>query len=141
MTHVSFPKPARGSHWLEGRKRRADQKAAEESLMRAARLRDGDKCRWPSCEFAPKKPRREVAHLTHRGIGGNPALDRTQRDKLITLCFIHHGLFDAAELDIEPMTSRGTDGAVCFYRRHRETGQMQHVFTEPITYISETRGQ
>lgn len=41
------------------------------------------------------KPRLEYAHLEHRGMGGNPTGDRTQPEKLITLCFICHGLFDA----------------------------------------------
>jgi hypothetical protein len=126
-----FPKPAKGTHWLEGRKRRADRKAAEDAVMREAKQRDGYTCRWPKCEYMPKKPRIECAHLEHRGMGGNPSGDRTQRHKLITLCVVHHGMLDGPNYEIEPVTSAGTDGPVAFYRRHQETGVMEHVYTEP----------
>lgn len=100
--------------------------------MREARVRDGNVCRWPRCEFMRHKPTVDVCHLTHRGMGGNPAGDRTQRHLLVTLCRPHHGMFDdTCEIDIEPMDSaRGADGPLCFYKRS-ESGRMEHVFTEP----------
>jgi hypothetical protein len=133
-------KPLKGEYRLQQRQTARDRKRAEEKVMDEARRRDHGKCRWPSCKF--KDLRVEVAHLEHRGSGGNPSLDRTQRHKLIALCLRHHQLIDLKVNGLEPIDgARGTDGPMAFYETHPETGVLTHVYTEPINFISETRGQ
>lgn len=138
---AKLAKPIKGQAWLDKKQRRAEHEAAEDKIMRAAKVRDGNKCRFPNCEHMPKKPRIECAHVVqHRGIGGNPALDRTVQHKLMALCFIHHGLFDRQRsIEIEPLTERGTDGPCAFYQKNNETGAMEHVATETTIGISEIR--
>jgi hypothetical protein len=133
------PKPLRGEYRLEQKRLARERKAIEERIMAEAKRRDGGKCRFPRCKY--KDLRVETAHLEHRGMGGNPALDRTQRHKLIALCLRHHQAFDSLRtIDIEPITERGTDGPVAFHEVHPETGRMEHVFTERRHGVSETRG-
>lgn len=131
-------KPQRGAYRLEQKAKARERKATEDKIMREAKARDRNVCRFPKCKW--NELRVECAHLEHRGMGGNPALDRTQRHKLITLCIRHHDIFDTGDIDIAPVTSRGTDGPVAFYEREPETGNMAHVYTERINLISEQRG-
>lgn len=63
-------KPRRGEKLLEHKDKRAKRVAAEQKAMRAAKTRDGNKCRVPRCEFAPKKLPIDPAHMIHRGMGG-----------------------------------------------------------------------
>lgn len=125
------PKPIKGSGWLAIRQRKAKQKATENAIMAAVKGRDGRTCRFPKCEHMPKKPRLETAHMEHRGLGGNPKGDRTQSHKLITFCFIHHGLFDRGLIEVDAVTAKGTDGPCAFYEKHPETGRFIHVASEP----------
>lgn len=127
-----FPKPVRGSALLERRGRRADRKAAEDKAMRAALVRDRMRCRWPGCSGKHRGLTLPVdpCHLTHRGMGGDGSGDRTRRDLVVALCRRHHGLLDAGELDIQPLTETGTDGVLAFLERHQETGQMRLVASE-----------
>lgn len=136
-----FLKDAQGTVWLEGRKRRAERKAAEDKAMREAKKRDGNTCRVPGCEHMPKKPRIECAHLEHRGMGGNPSGDRTQIEKLIALCFIHHAEFDKQmTLDFHPVDPlKGTNGPCAWFRADKETGEMVHFATEKSVGVSEAR--
>lgn len=135
-----FRKDAPGTVWLDRRSRRAARKAAEDKTMREAKKRDGNICRVPGCEFMSKKPRIECAHLDHRGMGGNPAGDRTQVDKLIALCFIHHAQFDKQmTLDIQPITKAGTSGPCAWFAPNPETGVMENFVTEKSVGVSEVR--
>lgn len=139
------PKPPRGEYSLERRGKKRERKLAEDRIMAAARRRDGNKCRFPRCSY--KGLIVEVAHFDHRGMGGNPSGDKTQRDLLICLCVRHHDQFDGRalpQISIDPVpvvggVRRGTDGPCVFYVRD-ETGAWQHVATERLIGISETRG-
>ena len=116
MTHVTFPKPLRGTATLARRQRRVDLVKHEQREMAAAKRRDRG-CRWPGCTMVKKfRLALHACHsMQHRGMGGNPSGDRTRRDQLITFCAWHHGLFDRAFIDVQPRTGRGTDGPVDFY--------------------------
>jgi hypothetical protein len=116
-----FPKPLRGTALLERRTRRRATVQAEEKIMREARRRDRGMCRVPTCGF--KHLPTDVCHKHHRGAGGNASVSRTTKDTLIVLCRIHHGLFDAGDLAITPLTDADFSGPVVFAQRHRETGQ------------------
>jgi hypothetical protein len=138
------PKPAKGSHWLEGRERRAERKAREDAAMAEARRRDLANChgcRWPRCEFMSRKPRLEVAHvLQHRGMGGDrtDTSARTQRDRLMLLCFLHHARVDTGRAEVKPQTRDGTDGP-CDYFIESESGRMELVASESRIGVSVER--
>lgn len=57
--------------------------------------RDGG-CVWPGCsiEIDQWNPL-EMAHLTHRGIGGSEAANR--EDNCVMLCRLHHTVFDGRQ--------------------------------------------
>lgn len=134
-------KPARGTKLLEHRKRTAESKAHENAEKAAVRARDHHQCRWPRCEFKTKRVPLEVAHLTHKSIGGNPAGDRSERAKMLLLCQQHHrGPFsmDSGDLWVEPLTPAGTDGRCDFWARD-ESGQMKLIATERSIGVSVTR--
>ena len=80
--------------------------------MRAALRRDHYRCRWPNCEYAKLDLPIDACHETHRGMGGNPKLDRTTRQTVLALCRIHHGLWDRGEITITPLTREGFDGPI-----------------------------
>ena len=108
--------------------------------MREAKKRDGGKCRWPRCEFAAKKLPIDACHLTHRGMGGDKGGTRTMRHQLVSLCRAHHGLFDACEIDVQPLTTEGTDGPVMFSVIDPEwSGAWLHIASESRIGVSEPR--
>jgi len=137
------PKPRRGDYWIEKRKQRADRDAAEDRIMQAALSRDLRTCRFPKCPFAKKGMLIDPAHfLQHRGMGGNPSGERTERTgQIVALCRRHHDDLDKyGQIEIHVMDSaREADGPLAWYQRNNETGQMEHIYTEPIRYISEQR--
>jgi hypothetical protein len=118
--HQTFPKPSRGAYLLERKAKRKARVVAEQKQMQAAKRRDGGKCRYPGCWF--KDMPVDAAHFQHRGIGGNPSGDRTTRATVISLCRIHHGQYDGALLEIEPLTDQMFDGPCVYYKRNQETG-------------------
>lgn len=82
--------------------------------------RDRDKyCRFPLCGCRKFKLPLESAHATqHKGMGGNPKMDRSKPDKLITLCNARHRRLPismhAGTLRVIPLTTAGTAGP-CAY--------------------------
>ncbi len=141
MSHQTFFKPIRGVALLARREKRAVTVKLEQQAMQAAKKRDGGKCRWPRCEYAKKQLPIDAAHfIQHRGIGGDPTGRRTASKALIvSLCRIHHSLFDLAEIDIQPLTDAHADGPLLFYVRDKETGAFQHVASERSIGVSEAR--
>lgn len=87
--------------------KRAALVAAERSAKEACRVRDGYRCRLPFCRSGWQI---EVAHLEHKGMGGDKRLERTQQRKMVTLCRKHHQQLDAKLFKIEPTTDAGTNG-------------------------------
>lgn len=78
--------------------------------MTQAKVRDGYRCRACGAQGV------EGAHLRdgHRGMGGNPAGDRTTREKIITLCPTHHEAYDRFWMDIVFANTNLADGPVWF---------------------------
>ena len=113
MTHKTFPKPPKGEALLARKTSEAEHKAREQAIMRDAVRRDGHRCRVPDCTYRtmPIDP----CHEQHRGMGGNPAEDRTTVETVIAACRIHHGLYDRGELDITPLTANGFRGRCEFF--------------------------
>lgn len=133
------PKPVKGAYALERHAKRQAIKRHEEQEKAAVRQRDRV-CRWPACEYKALKPRLEVAHLDDKGMGGDHGA-RTARERMVLLCWLHHQgptSLHSGALEIEPLTKRGTDGPVAFYRR-AESGRMECVAVERSIGVSETR--
>lgn len=103
-----IPKPAKGSTTALRRRKARQVKSYERAVMNQARERDGNCCRY--CGKHPG----EVAHMSHRGMGGNPSGSRTVAPKLLVLCKWHHVMYDAAQLVIDPLTSDGANGPLRF---------------------------
>lgn len=134
------PKPIRGSGLLAARERRAARVAAEQKVMQQAKRRDGNQCRWPRCEYRRHNLPIDAAHvIVHRGAGGNPDGSRTQRALVAALCRKHHGLLDAALVQIEPLTDALMDGPCAFSVLNQETGRMEFVATETTIGVSVER--
>lgn len=112
------PKPPKGSHRLAQLKVRRERIQAEERVKEIVRRRDGFRCRVPECTYRRAGIALHVAHLEDKGMGGDPNLDRTQRHKLICLCYLHHqGEISVHQktLRVEPDTELGTDGPCAFW--------------------------
>lgn len=89
-----IPKPAPGTALKAKRRRKAQATRREQQIMTQAKVRDGYRCRVCG------RPGTDAAHLRHRGMGGNPAGDRTTLENLICLCRRCHRKFDAKQFDI-----------------------------------------
>ena len=138
---ITLQKPARGTALRERKDRRADRRAAEQRALQAALKRDGRRCRWPGCtgQYRGLTLPVDPAHLVHRGMGGNAALDRTTRGGILALCRHHHGALDAGLLEIQATTDAGTDGPLAFFEKRLETCVMAHVATETRIGVSAAR--
>ncbi len=127
LTAKDLQKPLKGEYLLERKAQRAKRVADEQKVMQDAKKRDGGKCRIPNCEYAKRDLPIDVCHFFHRGMGGNPAGDRTTREQLISMCRIHHSLFDRGDLDVSPMTSAQADGPCAYSRARRRERTRQEL--------------
>lgn len=97
------------------RKVKADRQAREKKAMADVRKRDKG-CRFPLCRCRRVGIRLEVAHTDHRGMGGNPAGDRTDPATMVQLCAWRHtqGVFalDKGTLRWVPMSTLGANGSI-----------------------------
>lgn len=128
-----WPKPRRGDFAIERKRRRQAIEAHEHAEMTAALVRDGRRCRWPGCEFAKFSLPIDPCHfIKHRGMGGDPSGELTERKLVVSLCRRHHDALDKfGEIEIEALDkSRLADGPLLFFKRS-ESGRMEHVYTEP----------
>ena len=92
-------------------------KALEDGIMREARVRD-KVCRFPLCGCRKLGLRLEVSHQQHRGMGGNPAGDRTDTAILVLLCSARHKenivSIDNKGLRWTALTRDGADGPIAW---------------------------
>ena len=140
MDRCAPAKPIKGAYLLERRLARADRKAAEDKIMRSVKALDSQQCRNPRCVHRSRKLPIDVCHQQHRGMGGNPSLDRTRPETLISLCRVCHGLYDAAQLEIEPLDGvRGLRGPCAWHLMNHETGTFEHIATESTIGVSTTK--
>ena len=96
---MMFQKPSRSARLLAQREERRERTRHEEREKAKVRRRDKG-CRFPLCGCGKLKWSREVAHLVHKGAGGNPSGDRSLSTGMVYLCrhrhrdglvSIHHG--------------------------------------------------
>lgn len=81
-------KPARSSK-VERRLRRTKLKTAEDNRKKSVRLRDRW-CRFPLCGCRKFGLALHVSHSKHKGIGGNPAGDRSDPALMVYVCSGRH---------------------------------------------------
>lgn len=109
--HVGpFVKPERGERRADKKERKHAAVKYEREQKAIVRKRDGHKCRFPGCKV---KEYLEVAHLHHKGIGGNPSANRSPASVMILFCQPHHrGAFSmhSGDIEVRPLTPAGTDG-------------------------------
>lgn len=104
------------------------RKARERSVMNETKARDNWRCRF-NCTVAGAD-RVQCAHRDHRGMGGDPKGDRTQRHLMVTACAKHHRAWDNGRVDLVPRTAAEFDGPCDFYEQDRATRMFVHVATE-----------
>ena len=102
---------------VERFKRRLETKGDEEKEKREVRLRD-KYCRFPLCGCRRMNLARAVAHDRHKGMGGNPACDRSKAAEMILLCSARHRenviAWDRGTIRILPLTSLRYAGPCAF---------------------------
>lgn len=123
MTY-GFPKPSRTARKMRRQQARREIAKYERASKAASRRRDGFACRFPWCGCKRLGLPLESSHEVHKGMGGDPAMTRSETSNLITFCDHRHrhGRVSrhAGTLRIEPLTAAGCDGPVSF-QVERET--------------------
>jgi hypothetical protein len=120
MSTNFLTKPSRTARKIAKLKGRKELDQHERTQKAKARKRDGGRCRFPLCGCRALKlpPRVEVSHDRHKGMGGNPAGDRSTSAGLITLCDHRHqhGVFSRHKgtLRTRYLTDDGNDGPVAW---------------------------
>lgn len=112
-----LPKPS-----STGRKKREHEtktaRLTRESAAKGAVRRRDRRCRFPLCGCKKLRLRLEVAHADHKGMGGNPAGDRSTADRMILLCTHRHQdgqvSLHKGTLWARPLTLAGYDGPVAW---------------------------
>lgn len=112
----SFPKPMR-SATVDRRKKRSLLKRAEDAAMAKVRRRD-KKCRFPLCGCRKLGLTLHVSHQRHRGMGGNPAGDRTVPELMVLVCSARHRelpiSIDRGTVRWRPLTEDGANGPIAW---------------------------
>ncbi len=128
-------KPERGSARAARQSKRAQSKTSEKNEKAKARKRDSAACkgycRWPGCKV---RTYLEVSHcIQHKGMGGNPANDRSVAEKMIQVCQPDHrgshGI-DTGDKEVRPLTPLGTNGPCEFWIFSREHSGMIRIAYE-----------
>jgi hypothetical protein len=103
---------------VERRKVKAERKYKEDAEMRYVRRRDRW-CRFPLCGCAKFGLVLDVSHQRHRGMGGNPAGDRTDRSAMLLICRQRHRVgrvaIDRGTLRWEGRTLHGAEGPIAWF--------------------------
>lgn len=103
---------------VERRKVKAERKYKEDAEMRHVRRRDRW-CRFPLCGCSRYKLPLDVSHKNHRGMGGNPAGDRTDRATMVLVCRQRHRVgrvaLDRGTLRWEALTELGAEGPIAWF--------------------------
>lgn len=117
MTFTSNWKPSRTARKKAQRETRLKIKKHETDEKAAVRRRD-KVCRFPLCGCRKLGLKNEVAHLRHKGMGGNATGDRSMAEGMIYLCEHRHQhgaiSLHKGTLRVVPLTDAGTRGPVAF---------------------------
>jgi hypothetical protein len=103
--------------------RRAGRRKVEKTGKALVRARDR-RCRFPLCLCRLRGYALHVAHLRHKGSGGNPRGDRSAADRMILLCAPRHRespySVDKGTLRVVPLNPAGGTAGPCIYEARVE---------------------
>jgi hypothetical protein len=126
----SFFKQSREVRQIDKQAKRAKVKTAEKKEKQAAKTVVVG-CRWPKFDHWSKRHvcvgQLEAAHGTAIGMGGDKDGSRTSRRDLLVVCsLIHLGEYGIERhgRKWEPLTYRGAEGPVAFYKREPAEGKV-----------------
>jgi hypothetical protein len=88
---VMFPKPSRTARKKRENKQQSEREQLEAQAKVHVRIRDKT-CRFPRCGCQRRafRLRLEVAHIEHKGAGGNPDGTRSTEGGMVLLCSHRH---------------------------------------------------
>ncbi len=119
----AFFKGPRVPQKVQNKQRHDERKAEEQKEMDAVRKRDPG-CRFPLCGCRRLRFVLDVSHQQHRGIGGNPAGDRTDTALMVLVCRPRHrGNFfsvDRGTVEWRALTDKGADGPISWHISYDE---------------------
>lgn len=114
------PKPVRGEKKAEHREKQAKADTKEARNKSAVRKRDSHRSRWPNDTGTIL----EVAHLTHKGMGGDPNTERSVQPLMILVSRdVHQG----------PMSLHSGDRRVQFLTKEKANG--------PVAFLEKRGGK
>lgn len=117
----ALKRPARGTAKLERIQRHKRADAREDREKTKVRKRDGH-CRWPHLNPDHRelclRTRTEVAHLSHKGIGGDPLTIRSRAPLMVRVC-CHQGpgSLHSGDRRVVYLTPEKADGPLAFLER------------------------
>lgn len=112
----SLQKPARGTAKHDHRVRHAQADTREARHKTTVRKRDGHRSRWPGDEGLPL----EVAHLSHKGIGGDAQTLRSIPALMILVSRdVHQGPYSLHSGDrrVQFLTPEKANGPIAFLEK------------------------
>lgn len=111
-------KPSRTERQKETRSRRLKLKTQESNNKKDVRKRDLHKCRFPLCGCRRLALPLEVSHDQHKGMGGDPTGERSERWGMILMCWHRHQFgavsFHKGTLRTRYLSLSMNDGPVAF---------------------------
>lgn len=117
MTFTSNWKPSRTARKAKERETKLTRRTKEDQEKAKVRRRD-KRCRFPLCGCGRLKLRLEVSHQEHKGMGGNPAGDRSKAEGMIYLCVHRHqdGIISRHKgtMRVRALSLAGMNGRVAF---------------------------
>lgn len=116
-------KPARGQAKAEHRQRHATADSKEARNKSAVRRRDSGKSRWPGDDGQPL----EVAHLTHKGLGGDSLTVRSVAPLMILVSRdVHQGprSLTSGDKRVLFLTDEKASGPCAFLERVSRVGNI-----------------
>lgn len=116
-------KPVRGKAKAEHRQRHADADTREERNKTKVRRRDSHRSRWPGDDGMPL----EVAHLNHKGIGGDSQTIRSVTPLMILVSKdVHQGprSLTSGDKRVVFLTDEKADGPCAFLERVSRVGNV-----------------
>lgn len=126
---TNFKQPRISQKVQRGIKRQA-RDLAEEKNKREVRRRD-KKCRFALCGCHRFRLAKHVAHLKHKGIGGDPDGERSLPMHMIQVCIARHRehafSIDKKTIECRPLTKSGTNGPVAWWIDMREVERLAVV--------------
>lgn len=115
-------KPERVSKKVRRFIQRSDRKKEEDKQKAEVRKRD-KYCRFPLCGCKRFQLQMHVSHKEHKGMGGNPAGDRSVPELMVYVCAARHRenpvAIDRGTVRWEPLTEEGANGPIAWYVKAR----------------------